>query len=391
MPKPRYQLPSVFQTKNGTYFIRPWVDVITSTGLERVKKTITLGPPEIGKREATRLRNQVMEKLNRSDYVIQSQVRLKDFLLQYECTHVDKLAASTRAKYKSHLKNHIRPAFGDLMLCEITTKRVQDWLDALERGVTRKGRKLPGISWATRSDVRNVLSSIFTKAIDWGHWQDRNPIEAVTAGRKRAAREKRKLTDEQTRRLLAALPFEARMLCCTCLFSTLRVSEVLGLQEKHLNFEAGLIQVRQRYYRRDLDVTKNQGAIRDVPMGYLASDLKSLCQGDPERFVFQVPTRPKWGRLKSICRDDRDLNQHFLRPAAIALGFYWKGFGFHSLRREAITAMGSVLGLGQAMRMAGHSSADMSILYTLEDHELQAEAVKRHQEKILGKPAGGVQ
>lgn len=48
------------------------------------------------------------------------------------------------------------------------------------------------------------------------------------------------------------------------------------------------------------------------------------------------------GREQGVCRDDRDLTQHFLRPIAKELGFYWKGFGFRSLRREAITAIGSV-------------------------------------------------
>ena len=106
--------------------------------------------------------------------------------------------------------------------------------------------------------------------------------------------------------------------CCVCLFCTLRVSEVLGLQEKHLDFESNRIVVRQRFYRGDLDETKSDAANRDLPMGYLGADLKSLCQGDPERFVFQIQTSPEWGRKSALCRDDRDLNQHFLRPAASA-------------------------------------------------------------------------
>jgi len=31
--------------------------------------------------------------------------------------------------------------------------------------------------------------------------------------------------------------------------------------------------------------------------------------------------------------------QHFLRPAAEKLGLYHPGFGFHSFRREAVTAL----------------------------------------------------
>ena len=79
--------------------------------------------------------------------------------------------------------------------------------------------------------------------------------------------------------------------------------------------------------------------------------------------TFIITANPEFVML---CRDDRDILQHFLRPAAVALEFHWPGFGFHSLRREAVTAIGSAAGLGQAMNMAGHSTMDMSLLYTLE-------------------------
>ena len=165
----------------------------------------------------------------------------------------------------------------------------------------------------------------------------------------------------------------------------MRVSEVLGLQEKHLDFGTGSIRVQQRYYRGDLDIVKSQKAERSLPMGYLSSDLKSLCMGDPERFVFQIETHPEWGKKIATCRDDRDLNQHFLRPAAVALGFYWKGFGFHALRREAITRLNASLGVTQTMTMSGHNSLEQSADYTLADKVAQDAAVRAHQEVILGK------
>jgi integrase len=372
LPKERYQEPTLEQTKRGVWFIRPWVDIIKDGRVTRAKKTIPIGA--IGKREAQAKAREVMATINRAEYVITSQINFGRFIDgEYSSLHVDRLAASTRAKYVNHLKNHIRPAFGGLMLCDITPLLVQQWLDTKD------------LSWATKTDIRNILSSIFTKAIEWGRWKDQNPIEHVHAGRKHAAREQRKLTDDQTRRLLAALPADVRLAVCVGLFCTLRVSEILGLQEKHLDFQGGLIQVRQRFYRGDLDTPKNQRSVRDLPMGYLADDLRVLCKGDPERFVFQIETHPEWGKKTAICRDDRDLLQHFLRPAAKALGFYWTGFGWHSLRREAVTAIGAVLGTAQAQRMAGHSTMDMTLHYTLADQAAQDAAVRSRQEAIMGK------
>jgi hypothetical protein len=70
------------------------------------------------------------------------------------------------------------------MLCEITTPLIESWLDdkALSRrvGEGEQARTLPGLSWAARTDLRNILSGIFTKAEDWGFWNDRNPVERVT-------------------------------------------------------------------------------------------------------------------------------------------------------------------------------------------------------------------
>lgn len=377
LPRDRYQEPTLQQTSRGVWFIRPWMDRVIDGKITRAKKTIPIGV--MGKRDAQAKVREIMSTLNRADYVITSQINLGKFIEEYEALHVARLGVSARGKYSSLLKNHIRPAFEHLRMCEVEPLLVQQWLDSK----APIGDK-PGLSWATRTDIRNVLSSVFTKAIEWGRWKDDNPIQRVHAGRKRAAREQRKLTDEQTRRLMAALPHDVRLACCVGLFCTLRVSETLGLQEKHLDFENNLIQVRQRWYRGDLDIPKNANAKRDVPMGYMAADLKAFCLGDRERFVFQIQTHRE-RQKPTICRDDRDLNQHFIRPAAKALGFYWVGFGWHAFRREAITAIGSVLGIGQAMKLAGHSSADMSILYTLKDHAAQDDAIRARQEAILGK------
>ena len=117
-----------------------------------------------------------------------------------------------------------------------------------------------------------------------------------------------------------------------------------------MDFARGLILVR-RFYRGDLDTVKSVRSRRDVPMGYLAPDLQSLCQGDPERFVFEIAARPEWGRKQGTCRDDRDILKHLLRPAAQAISEYRPGFGWHSLRREAVTAAGALLGPDAAQRM----------------------------------------
>ena len=70
----------------------------------------------------------------------------------------------------------------------------------------------------------------------------------------------------------------------------------------------------------------------------------------------------------------------------MALGFYWKGFGFHALRREAVTAFNAALGVTQTMTMSGHATRwSMSADYTLADQVAQDAAVRARQEAIIGK------
>jgi integrase len=252
----------------------------------------------------------------------------------------------------------------------------------LDEWLEQKSRD--GMSWATRSDLRNIVSGIFTTAERWGKWDGRNPARRVKIGRKRRARESKKLTVEQTRQLLAALPPDVRLIVMVALSCTLRISEILGLCWQHVDLDAGTLHVCQRFYRGDVDVPKSEEAVRIVPLGLLAAELRKLYPGQhaSEDFVFSVKT------CRGVTRDDRSIHQHFLRKAAKQLGLYWVGFGFHSFRREAITSLAEQSDAFQAMRLAGHSKMDMTLRYAIRDVERQDAAVRRVQEAYL--TAGGL-
>ena len=377
MPRQRFQNPSIQQNENGSYFIRPWVDKLSKSGeLIRGKKTFVLGPASIGKRRATALKNEIMGTVNRADYVIKSQIKLNEFLPKYRKEHLSHLGKAQECKFEWATEKHIVPQFGNFALSEISTMALQEWFNVKQKA---------GLSKSTRKGLKAIFSGIFERAIAWRIHQEANPLTGVILHGEDDARKKVKLSDENIRQFLSALRCDVRLLCCSCLFCTLRVSEGFALQEKHLDFDRNVIMVRQSYYRGSLrKAPKSKKGSRDIPMGYLADELKRLMIGDPERFVFQIVTKPNWGREERVCRDDRDLNQHFLRPAAKKLGFYFPGFGFRALRREAITEIGSVAGLGQAMDAAGHSTVDLSLLYTVQDREKQEKAIRGFQERILG-------
>lgn len=379
----RVQNPKIQTTAGASprWYIRPYVDRLGPSGERHAEQErIYLGScAEMKKREAIAEKNRIMATINRSQYVVQAQINFGAFLDEYEKKYVrseQNLSASTQGKYLSHLKNHIRPAFGSMVMAQVTTREIDAFL-------TIKAKA--GLSSATRTDLRNLLCGIFTRASKWGYWKEKNPALDAVVGRHRPVREQRKLTIAQTQKLLEALPLEVRLICEIALYCTLRVSEVLGLQWRHIDFAKGLILVRQRFYRGDLDVLKSQKAIRDVPMGDLAGDLAAKFPGVDRlnEFVFSVPTHVREKRPRQS-RDDRDINQHFLRKAAVAQGIYWEGFGFHSFRREAVTEHGQNMNSQQVQNMAGHAKADMSQHYTLADRDVQERAVLLLQGKVRG-------
>lgn len=391
----RVQDPDVFVTagKHPRWFIRPFIDSFDSSGNPiRIQKRIYLGSvATMRKREALTKKAEILSKVNRSQVVLQAQLRfgaLVDYYLKEFVRAPGKLSASTQQKYENHIENHVLPAWKDTMLCDIRGLEIDRWLTAKgsPRVIERAGKQeiKPGLSWNTRTDLRNILSGIFTKAKDWGLWTGSNPVERVSVGRKKLVREKFRLTEDQTIELLTSLPEDVRLICMVALFCTCRISEILGIRWKHVNLETGVMQIRERYWRGNVDEVKTDAAVRDVYLERLAVAVKARYPGagHEDEFVFNVETKPEWGKLRKVSRDASDINQHFLRPAAKALGIYRLGFGFHSFRREAITNIARDAGAVQAMLAAGHRRLDMTMLYALQDRSEQQSAVQKSQERF---------
>jgi hypothetical protein len=88
--------------------------------------------------EMTRLQARVeavraVAKLNNRTAVVQAQIPFGVFLDKYTRRFIlkpDNLSASTQGRYLSFIKNHVRPAFGELRMAEVTARRTDEWLIA---------------------------------------------------------------------------------------------------------------------------------------------------------------------------------------------------------------------------------------------------------------------
>ena len=372
------------------YFIRPFVPTVTAEGIIRKQKSIALGfCDELSKRKAESKKQEIMATVNQGRFMLQSQVPFKSILERFIEIRLPQLGAATRAKYLSHIENHIEPAFGKLRMCDIDRPTVEAWLNYLAQPLS-DGAKTERLGWWARQDSRNVLSAIFAKAAEWKLWGGENPCVRADVGRKRECREKKIPDAGQLNTFLDALPAtaictaaEARLMVLTAVAAGVRVSEVLGLQPRDIDAQAQTIEVRRRWHRGDVDEPKTANSKRVRQVGTLAADL--LKQGAGKRadeFLF--------ARGDGNPPDDRDLQQHVFRPAAEAAGIYHPGFGMHTFRRLNISWRQEVGATPfEAMKAAGHAKPSTTWEYTITDAQREREHVTRMLERLTatGTPA----
>lgn len=373
----RYQDPLVERAgrRRQYYQIRPYVRIVRDGRVISVRRRIRLGYcDEISLREAKRRKQEVMATINAGDVSVASQLTLASVIERFRAAHLPMLAATTRAKYEAHLRNHIIPDLGNLRLGEIDRSIIAEWLISKT-----------GLSKATRLDLRNLLAAIFRCATEWRMWVGENPAHRAPVGRGGAPpREFARPTDEQVLRWMdeirdtAIIPaWKARQLAELCLVAGLRVSEALGLRWRDIDPERRTVRVERRYARGDVDAPKSSTSRRERYIGPLADEI-----------LFRRPEassldEPVFARADGRIPDDRDLQQHVWRPAAQRAGIYHPGFGLHSLRRLSITwrqECGATL--IEAMRQAGHARPDMTVRYTLDDLRREMQVVDRLRSRL---------
>jgi len=290
----------------------------------------------------------------------------------------NQLAKPTREKERYFLNKHIVPRWGNTRLAQIYPQAIEEWLHATFR------------SWWTRHGVRGIMSRVFHYAEGHGLWDGakQNPAARAKLGKKRYEYERRILSLEETVRLLARLEEPNRLIIETCVATGARISEILGLTWKCVNFEAATIRIEQRLWRQDLDRPKTEGSRRTLGIGMLAARYRDKARQEnapPDSFVFRQRRNPSKALWDSGVRDA-------LHQAAKQAGCDFPGLGPHSFRRANITWRQQVGGTAiEASKIAGHSSLKMTGEYTFVDPARQNELTLRIQERLAGAvaPAAG--
>jgi integrase len=375
MPK-KYQNPKLEKRTDVAtpfWFIRVRVQ---DPSKKKARTPLKLGfVHEMNLKEAMRKRGEILHTVNAGLLISQAQVRFRELVEQFKSARIPLLGTAASARYVSCIDRHILPAFGERMLMDIDRPMVEAWL---------AGKEKDGLSWWSRQGLKGVLGAIFAAAKEWSLWTGDAPTTGVKLGRKRLTREKRLVTSDQFRAILLLLREETRFMILIAALVGLRISEVLGLQWRDIDLDAETLTVSRRWYRGDVDEPKNEAAERTRQIPGLASEFRRRYPGPQarERYVFT-------GDDGQTPPDERDILRYELRPVLKRLKLHYPGFGWHAFRRMNITLRQHEGATPiEAQKQAGHSSLDMTMLYSLTEAGRERQQVERIFELLTG-PAEG--
>ncbi len=385
--KVRVQHPKILEAKfrqGWMWFFRYYADQEQPDGsIKTVRKKqavgFSRGEEKITRKEAEVERDKFLNKRNApTDEAAEEKLRaagvvlVKEVAKMFEEGYLSRekhLSRATRDKDKILLNNYIVPKWGNFRLNQIRQQAVEDWLHSTFD------------SWFTMYSVRALLSRLYYYAEGYGLWEEgkRSPASKAKIGKKRYKYERRILTFEETARVLARMGPTLKLVLELCIATGARISEILGLQWKHVDLEKAIIRIEQRVWHQDVSRPKTEDSRRLLGIGDTVVALRERARemrATPEAWVFPQKTAPKKPMWDSTVREA-------LHEAADAEGCDFKGLGPHSFRRANITWRQEVGGSAiEAARIAGHRDLEMTSLYTFVAPERQNELTRRIQQRL---------
>jgi integrase len=176
---------------------------------------------------------------------------VREVVVRYEAERMP-TRPSTAYVYRSFLKNHILPKWGDTFIRDVQPRPVELWLRQLE------------LSPKSKTHVRSLMHSLVEFAMWAGMLEvSRNPISLVqNKGATRRVRKARSLTVEQFHALLRELhePFGTMALLCVCL--GLRISEALALRWEDVDWLQSRVSIRRGIVQQHVDECKTEGSAK---------------------------------------------------------------------------------------------------------------------------------
>jgi len=352
--------------------MRVWVarwreDTLLPDGsLGRLHRSEVIGAVEDipTKRQALALLQERLSGINQGTHKPSSVLAFREFALErWEPALLPTYKHSTQRDYRSLLRRHLLPAFGNKRLCDIQRADVQLFLN-------EKGKAL-----ATKSvhHLRVFMSRILGTAVEWGLLPENN-ARGTKLPKKAPPPERPFLAVEQTQRLIAALTGECKLLVVVAVLTGLRRCELFGLRWKYIDFQRRFIHVRESLYEGRCNLPKTRSSIRDVPIS------EAVCTALAEHRAASLRTGPDdsvFSNERGQPLNPQKILREMLHPACDRLGL--PRVGWHAFRHTYATLLSD---LGESIRttqaLLGHSDLATTLsVYTHAIPESQRHAVAK--------------
>lgn len=354
------------------------------------------GRDKVGKKEAQRIAwETVLSKLDTVSAAPAAMVKFSDFVRQrFEPDHMWSLKPSGREHYKYILGTHVLPKLGGVRLRDFTPVLLANFFrdkqaDGYDR-IVKVGKDKDGAdkfetrherySGQTLAHIRNVISAVLRHARNCQMFTGQLPTEGLKLPRIEN-RERSALTAKQAADIVAALPGQYGTLAALLLTTGLRIGEAAGLRWRSIDFESGVLTVRENYVNRKWTTPKTQRGIRTVPvpaavLGALTALRRRETHAGPDDPVFVT------GHGNPI--DARTTASKILKPAARKLGMDW--VSWHSFRHSnASFADQAGMTVAERRKALGHGSDSMALRYTHTDQEIMRPKVEQIAAAVLPK------
>jgi integrase len=342
MANRRHQTPSL-ERYGKWWTIRVRVDDFVDGQPVRVKKRVRLALIETTtERKALKLRDEYMQPLNASFTGVGSATSFHDFVhgTYLRCDFVN-LAKSSQDRTKGILKNYLLPAFGKMMLRDITPAVAQQYYSLFANSE---------LSRESVDKIRDTQAAILQLAAVKYRLIPSSPMEHIDLPRTKNRRKPQRayITPEQFDRLVRNMPEPYATMVYVAIYTGLRVSELIGLKWGDLSHDT--ITVDERYCRGDWAEPKSDasaatiGVDREViermhklkiltvsvKAGTGTRKYKLVKKDGADDLVFQSVKDGKPMR-------DNNILSRFIKPAGRKLGF---GFvNWRTLRTSRATWM----------------------------------------------------
>ena len=252
----------------------------------------------------------------------------------------------TRVDYEMRVRVYVEPRWGTREITSITRAEVRDWVAEL----IEDGSKPSTVRHAV-----GTLSRVVSLAVEDGVL-NANPCDRVRLPRLPSAGV-RPLTPSEVERLAKALP-EYALLIRTAAWTGLRAAELCGLRAKRVDLDRRVLEVTETLSEAGghlYVVPPKTYQSRSVPIpSPLAAQLRDYLAaqgGDPERYVFTVPTgQPiRWRNFSKL-----------FHAAAVAVNL--PDLRFHDLRHtNAALLIAEGAHPRSVMERLGHSSITVTL------------------------------